>query len=137
MIQNKDLPVILFQMNQSKCLYQLIQGVNSSLRFKGTLTDMDSYGYLQFDSTYAYSPMLGATLHPAEEKVMIENSIIKLQGFHIYDKANTPFVINGNVDITNLLNPRLALNLNASNYEICRGLCGIDPNRRSCRRSQP
>ena len=92
--------------------------VNSSLRFKGTLTDMDSYGYLQFDSTYAYSPMLGATLHPAEEKVMIENSILKLQGFHIYDKANTPFVINGNVDITNLLNPRLALNLNASNYEI-------------------
>ena len=92
--------------------------LNSSLKFRGTLSEMKSNGYLQFDSTYAYSPIVGATLHPAEEKITIEESIVKLQGFHIYDKANTPFVINGNVDITNLLNPKLALRLNASNYEI-------------------
>ena len=92
--------------------------LNSDIKFRGTLSEMKSNGYLQFDSTYAYSPIVGATLHPAEEKITIEESIVKLQGFHIYDKANTPFVINGNVDITNLLNPKLALRLNASNYEI-------------------
>lgn len=92
--------------------------LNSKIDFEGTLNDMKSYGYLHFDSTYAYSPMLGATLHPAEEMIMIENNKVNLQKYHIYDNANTPFVINGNVDITNLLNPKLSLRLNASNYEI-------------------
>ena len=92
--------------------------LNSKIGFKGTLADMRSNGYIQLDSTYAYSPMLGATLHPAEEKIMIENNRINLQKYHIYDKANTPFVINGIVDVTNLLNPRLNLWLNATNYEI-------------------
>lgn len=92
--------------------------LNSEVNFKGTLSDMKSYGYMHFDSVYAYSPMLGAVLHPADEKIMIENNQVNLQRFYIYDKANTPFVINGNVDITNLLNPKLSLRLNASNYEI-------------------
>ena len=92
--------------------------LNSKIGFKGTLADMKSNGYIQLDSTYAYSPMLGATLHPAEEMIMIENNRINLQKYHIYDKANTPFIINGIVDATNLLNPRLNLWLNATNYEI-------------------
>ena len=92
--------------------------LNSKIDFAGTLNNMNSNGYLHFDSTYAYSPMLGATLHPAEEMIMIENNKINLQKYHIYDNANTPFVINGNIDINNLLNPKLSLRLNASNYEI-------------------
>ena len=92
--------------------------INSSIDFTGTLTEMKSNGYLNFDSVYAYSPMLGAMLHPAEDLIMIDNSKVNLQKFHIYDKANTPFVINGTVDINNLLNPNLNLRLNATNYEI-------------------
>ncbi len=92
--------------------------INSSIDFAGTLSEMRSNGYLNFDSVYAYSPMLGAMLHPAEDMIMIENSKVSLQKYHIYDKANTPFVINGTVDISNLLNPNLNLRLNATNYEI-------------------
>ena len=92
--------------------------VNAKMDFSGKLTDMKSQGYMQLDSAYAYSPMLGAMLHPADEMIMIENSKVNLKEYHIYDKANTPFVINGNVDINNLLNPKLSLRLNANNYEI-------------------
>ena len=92
--------------------------INGKMNFSGRLSDMKSQGYLQFDSAYAYSPMLGAILHPAEETIMIEESKVNLKNYHIYDKANTPFVINGNVDIANLLNPKLSLRLNATNYEI-------------------
>ena len=92
--------------------------VNSRMEFKGKLTGMRSNGYLQLDSTYAYSPMLGATLHPTNERIMIENSRVTLKEYHIYDKANTPFVMNGNIDITNLLNPKLSLRLNATDYEV-------------------
>ena len=97
----------------------LIDGyLNSKIEFNGTLDNMKSYGYLNFDSTYVYSPMLGAMLHFAEDMIMIENNNINLQKYHIYDKVNTPFVIDGTVDINNLLNPKLNLRLNASNYEI-------------------
>ena len=92
--------------------------VNGKMDFSGKLTEMKSNGYLQLDSAYAYSPMLGALLHPADNMIMIENSKVNLKEYHIYDKVNTPFVINGNVDITNLLNPKLSLRLNATNYEI-------------------
>ena len=92
--------------------------LNSKINFSGTLSQMKSHGYMQLDSTYAYSPMLGATLHPSDDMIMIENNNVNLQKYHIYDKANTPFVINGKIDITNLLNPRLGLLLNATNYEI-------------------
>ena len=88
------------------------------LDFSGELTDMKSNGYLRLDSTYAYSPMLGAMLHPSDEKIMIENSRINLRQYHIYDKVNTPFVIDGNVDIKNLLDPKVNLKLNATNYEV-------------------
>ena len=92
--------------------------LNGKMDFSGKLTNMKSQGYLQLDSTYAYSPMLGATLHPSNERIMIENSRINLQEYHIYDNANTPFVMNGNVDIGNLLNPKLSLRLNATDYEV-------------------
>ena len=92
--------------------------VNGKMDFSGKLTDMKSQGYLQLDSAYAYSPMLGAMLHPSDEMIMIENNNVNLKEYHIYDKTNTPFVINGNVDITNLLNPKLSLRLNATNYEV-------------------
>ena len=88
------------------------------LDFSGELTDMKSNGYLRLDSTYAYSPMLGAMLHPSDEKIMIENSHINLRQYHIYDKVNTPFVIDGNVDIRNMLDPKVNLRLNATNYEV-------------------
>ena len=92
--------------------------LDSRIEFAGRLSDMKSRGHLQFDSTYVYSPMLGATLHFAEDVIMIENSKFNLKGYHIYDKANTPFVIDGDVDMANMLNPKLNLRLNATDYEI-------------------
>ena len=92
--------------------------LDGKLDFTGTLKEMKSNGYLRLDSTYIYSPMLGAALHPSDDMIMIENSRINLQQYHIYDKVNTPFVINGSVDIKELLNPRVNLRLNATNYEV-------------------
>ena len=92
--------------------------LDSRIDFAGTLSQMKSHGHLQFDSTYVYSPMLGATLHFAEDIIMIEDSKVNFKGYHIYDKANTPFVIDGDVEMANMLNPKLNLRLNASDYEI-------------------
>ena len=92
--------------------------LDSRIAFAGTLSQMKSHGHLQFDSTYVYSPMLGATLHFAEDIIMIEDSKVNFKGYHIYDKANTPFVIDGDIEMANMLNPKLNLRLNASDYEI-------------------
>ena len=92
--------------------------LNSNIDLSGTLNALQGQGYLNFDSTYVYIPTLGTTLHPSEENIMIEKSCINFSRFHLYDKANSPFVINGTVDIANPLNPSFNLRLNASNYEI-------------------
>ncbi len=97
----------------------LIDGyAESEITLSGTADSLTSNGYIRLDSTYISISSLGATLHPAEEKITIENSIAKFDRFHIYDNANSPFVISGTADITQPLNPKLQLRLNASNYEI-------------------
>ena len=117
-IELNSLPLAITQAFIDKEGVMLEGNLDGKLDFQGTLTQMKSNGYLCLDSTYIYSPMLGAALHPSDDMIMIDNSRINLQQYHIYDKVNTPFVINGSVDIKELLNPRVNLRLSATNYEV-------------------
>lgn len=92
--------------------------LNGNIDFSGTANKLRGDGYMRFDSTNIQLATLGATLHPAEENIMIENSRIYFNKFHVYDNANSPFIINGSVDIATPMNPTLNLILGASNYEI-------------------
>lgn len=92
--------------------------VNGDMEVTGTFDSLLTQGYINFDSVYVYIPTLGTTLHPAEDNIMIEKSRINFNRFHIYDKVNTPFIMNGTVDIANPTDPIFNLRLNASNYEV-------------------
>lgn len=75
-------------------------------------------GYLKFDSAYADLPQFGTTLHLVDDKVNVEKNTLKFKNFDIYAKGNTPFKVNGTIDMNNLFNPEFNLRMRANNYEI-------------------
>ena len=91
---------------------------NGEISLSGTMENLLCNGYARMDSTYIYIPTLGATLHPSEENIMIENSLINFNRFQIYDKANSPFVINGTIGIAMPMDPEFNLQLAARGYEV-------------------
>ena len=91
---------------------------NSDITFSGTMENLLCNGYARLDSAYIYIPTLGTSLHPAEENIVIDKSRIHFDRFHIYDKANSPFVINGTIGIAKPLNPEINLQLAAKGYEV-------------------
>lgn len=75
-------------------------------------------GYLKFDSAYADIPQFGTTLHLVDDKINVENNILNFENFNIYAKGNTPFKVNGTIDMNTPLNPTFNLRTRADNYEI-------------------
>ena len=117
-ISLKRLPLGITKTFMDKEGLQLDGYLNCDISFTGNLSDMESNGYILPDSIYAYIPMLGATLHPDNKRIVIEESKANFREFHIFDKANSPFIINGTVGIADLLHPLMELRLNATNYEV-------------------
>ena len=75
-------------------------------------------GYISFDSAYTDLPQFGTTLHLVDDKIELNNNILKIEDFDIYAKGNTPFKTNGTIDLNNLSDPDFNLKMQASNYEI-------------------
>lgn len=79
-----------------------------------TITD----GHIQFDSVYADLPQFGTSLHLVDDKVEIKESKLQFRDFSIYAKGNTPFAINGTIDLSTLPDAIFDLRMRADNYEI-------------------
>lgn len=75
-------------------------------------------GYLKFDSAYADLPQFGTTLRLVDDKISVEKNILNFEDFDIYAKGNTPFKVNGTIDMNTLFNPTFNLRMRANNYEI-------------------
>lgn len=92
--------------------------VNSEMNADGKLSGLDTNGYIQFDSVYVNAPLFGTDLHLAEKRVNIENNRILFNGFDIFAKGDSPFKLNGSVDMSRLTDPTFNLRMNASDYEL-------------------
>lgn len=92
--------------------------INGEMSAKGRLSELETNGYAQFDSVYTDIPVFGTRLNMADEQLSIENNRIIFKDFNIYSVGNTPFKINGNIDLTDITNPNLDLKMGAKNYEL-------------------
>lgn len=92
--------------------------VNSKLAAEGKLSALSTNGYLQFDSVYLNAPLFGTDLHLSDKKVEINDNRISFRNFNIYAKGDTPFNLNGTVDLNRLTDPAFNLRMNAKDYEI-------------------
>ena len=75
-------------------------------------------GYVQFDSVYTDIPQFGTALRMVDDKIDIKENILHFNEFDIYAKGNTPFKINGTIDMNRLLDPKFNLRMTAKEYEI-------------------
>lgn len=92
-----------------------IEGTMTITNEKNTPT---ANGYLKFDSAYADLPAFGTTLHLVDDKINVEKNTLKFNNFNIYAKGNTPFKVNGTIDLNTPLNPNFNLRMRANDYEI-------------------
>ena len=92
--------------------------IDGNVSLDGPLETASSNGYIQFDSVYVDAPMLGSQMRLVNDKVNIEDSKIKFNDFKIYAKGNTPFKVNGNIDVSRFAQPAFDLSMQASNYEL-------------------
>ena len=92
--------------------------INSQLEADGKLSSLMTNGFIQFDSVYINAPIFGTDLHLSDKKVNIDKNRITFRNFDIYAKGESPFKLNGSVDLSKLTNPTFNLRMNASDYEL-------------------
>ena len=92
--------------------------INGELSLAGPLTTTTSNGYITFDSVSIDAPLLGSRLQLHKERVNIEDNKLLFDKLEIYAKGNTPFLVNGNIDIANITNPVFNLRMQAKDYEL-------------------
>ncbi|MBQ8336633.1 MAG: translocation/assembly module TamB domain-containing protein [Bacteroidaceae bacterium] len=92
--------------------------VNSRVNAVGKLSKLDTDGYIQFDSAFVNAPLFGTDLRLSDKPVTIDRNRIQFNGFDIYAKGDSPFKLNGTVDMSKLSNPSFNLRMNANDYEL-------------------
>ena len=92
--------------------------IDGELSLNGSTKQLNSNGYIRFDSVSTDIPALGTRLHLVNDKVDIKDNRLNFNNFNIYAKGTTPFKINGNVNFTRLTNPEFDLRMRADNYEL-------------------
>lgn len=92
--------------------------IDGDLSLNGPLSTPLSNGFIQFDSVYVDAPMLGSQIKLVNDKVNIKDSKIKFNNFKIFAKGDTPFKVDGDIDITHIVSPSFNLTMQAKNYEL-------------------
>ncbi len=92
--------------------------IDGTLSLNGPLSKPQSNGFIQFDSVYVDAPLLGTQMRLVDDKVNIDDSKIKFNDFKIYAKGDNPFKVNGEVDISHIINPVFNLRMQAKDYEL-------------------
>lgn len=97
----------------------LLKGyLNGRIGIKGALNSSQTDGYIAFDSVYADAPRFGTHLHLKDGRVNIIDNKFNFNNFEIFAKGNTPFMVNGTIDMKNISNPYFNLRMQTSNYEL-------------------
>ena len=92
--------------------------LHGDISLKGTLEKANSNGYIRFDSIHADAPIFGTGIRINKNRAEIKSNKLQFKDLDIYAQGDTPFKINGTIDIENLLNPDFRLRMTADNYEL-------------------
>lgn len=84
----------------------------------GKMTEPILNGWLAFDSATITPTMLGTALTLSGEKIAVENSLVRFDGFSIKAVNDNPLTVNGWVDISNLALMKMDLTLAAKNMQL-------------------
>ncbi len=91
--------------------------INGELNVVGTVGDPIVNGFLQCDDAEVAMPLFGSYLSISDNKVPVDSSLIKLNGFKIYGSNNNSINVDGYVYLLPLENPKLNVKMKGSNIE--------------------
>lgn len=97
---------------------RLSGAMNVAMDVTGSSSDPKLNGYLQMDTSAMYIGMAGTELRLDEKRVTIKNSSIHFNKYNIYASGQNPFVIDGNVDISDMSQMMADLRLSANNMQL-------------------
>ena len=75
-------------------------------------------GELSLDSVSVRVPQASLLLRMDDRKVRIADSHLHFDRYNIYTSGKNPFTIDGDVNLTDLTNPRMDLTMDARNFEL-------------------
>ncbi|MGL4518168.1 MAG: translocation/assembly module TamB domain-containing protein [Phocaeicola sp.] len=99
-------------------LAELSGYLNGTLVAQGSPLTPKLNGDVKFDSVAVYLPDYSANFSFDNRPIKMVDSKMEFNNFSIYTKGESPFTVNGNVDLTNFEQIKVDLKLNAANYEL-------------------
>lgn len=92
--------------------------LNGNMQITGSSSDPKLNGFMQMDSSSVYIGMADTRLRFDNRKIDVKNSLISFNKYQILASGNNPFVIDGNIDISNLSRMTADLKMTAQNMQV-------------------
>ena len=92
--------------------------VDGTLSMTGTPTKPVLNGGLQLDSVLMIMPEMSVGFRFDDKQVKMQDSKMVFDKFNIYTRGETPFVVNGSVDFSDMEKMMVDLRMKANNYEL-------------------
>lgn len=84
----------------------------------GSMVEPIFNGKLTFDSSAVKVGMLGQTFKFAPDSIPVDSNVVRLEGFRITGANKNPLLINGNVDMRHISEPKFDLTMEARDMQI-------------------
>lgn len=92
--------------------------LNGTMSVDGSSEKPILNGEVNFDNTTLNIPQLSLMLRFDKDPVKVEDSRLQFDNFKIMTQGNSPFIIDGLVDVSDLAAMKLDLRMNARNFEL-------------------
>lgn len=91
---------------------------NGIFNLQGTVDKPILDGSLKLDDAHIYSGMYGVDLRLDEQLIKCDGSVVSFEDYKVYSSGKNPFVLNGEVNASNLSRITLDLAMKAQNFEL-------------------
>ena len=93
--------------------------LGGSLTVKGPTSGFKINGQIMPDSLHVLSPLYGVNLSVEDKAIKLMDSRVLIENLSMYSKTSqNPFVVNGNVDLSEMDNIRMDLSFKARSFEV-------------------
>lgn len=92
--------------------------LNGDMEIKGSATAPRLNGYMQLDTASVYLAMADTYLRIDNKRIEVKNSLLSFDKYAIYSVGDNPFVIDGNINLSDLSRATADLQMHAHNMQV-------------------
>ncbi len=97
---------------------ELNGALNGNMAISGSTSTPRLNGFIQLDTASVYLGMADTRLQFEEKRIDVKNSLVTFDKYQILSKGNNPFVIDGNINISDFSRMMADLRLTANNMQV-------------------